>query len=98
MQTIKNIHWNRVKKVWKENERNDNIQYFGAVDNKVVPTCYAVYIPNLTRHNQGIYFIENVVTDKAYRNRGLASRVIDMAITFAKDKYCYKIILQSGSS
>ena len=87
------------EKVWKEIEENTNIQYFGAIDDgKVVSTCYAVYIPNLTRKNRGICFIENVVTDKEYKKQGLASRVIDMAISFAKEKNCYKVILQSGSS
>lgn len=85
--------------VWKEIEANANILYFGAlVDGKLVSTCYAVYIPNLTRKNRGICLIENVITDKEYRRRGLASRVIDMAITFAKDHNCYKVILQSGAA
>lgn len=58
--------------VWKEIEADANIRYFGAVDDgKVVSTCYAVYIPNLTRNNRGICFIENIVTDKAYRRLGL---------------------------
>ena len=75
----------------------DEDQYFGAIDNgKVVSTCYAVYIPNITRGNRGICFIENVVTDREYRNLGLASKVIDMAIEFAKDHHCYKVILQSS--
>ena len=83
--------------VWEDIEENGNIRYFGAVDNgRVVSTCYAVYIPNLTRGNRGICFIENIVTDREYRKRGLASRVIDMAIEFAKDHHCYKAILQSG--
>ena len=82
---------------WHEIEKNPNIRYFGAIDDdKVVATCYVVYIPNLTRGNRGICFIENVVTDKNYRKRGLASKVIDMAILFAKEKNCYKAILQSG--
>ena len=85
------------KEVWKEIEADDNIQYFGAIDDgKVVSTCYAAYIPNLTRGNRGICFVENVITDKEYRRCGLASRVIDMAIAFAKDRHCYKVILQSG--
>lgn len=85
--------------VWNKIEENPDIQYFGAVDDgKVVSTCYAVYIPNLTRGNRGICFIENVVTDKAYRNRGLASRIIDMAVAFAKEHHCYKVILQSGAA
>ncbi len=87
------------KAVWKEIENNPDIQYFGAIDNgRVVSTCYAVYIPNLTRNNRGICFIENVVTDKDYRNQGLASKIIDMAVEFAKEKGCYKAILQSGGS
>ena len=87
------------KIVWQEIEDNHDIRYFGAIDNgKVVSTCYAVYIPNLTRNNRGICFIENVVTDKDYRNRGLASKVMDMAISYAKEKGCYKVILQSGKS
>ena len=43
------------KKGWDEIEDNSNIQYFGAIDDgKVVSTCYAVYIPNLTRGSRGI--------------------------------------------
>ena len=85
------------EKVWMQIKNDPNIQYFGAIDNgKVVSTCYAVYIPNLTRGNRGICFIENVVTDKEYRKRGLASKVIDMAVEFAKEHHCYKAILQSG--
>ena len=87
------------EKVWKGIDAHGDIQYFGAVDDgRVVSTCYAVYIPNLTRNNRGICFIENVVTDKEYRRLGLASQVLDMAIAFAKDCHCYKVILQSGSN
>ena len=85
------------KIVWQEIENNPNIHYYGAVDNgRVVSTCYAVYIPNLTRNNKGVCYIENVVTDKDYRKQGLASKVIDMAVSYAKEKGCYKVILQSG--
>ena len=83
--------------MWQEIENNPDICYFETADDgKVVSCCYAVYIPNLTRNNRGICFIENLVTDKDYRNQGLASKVIDMAISYAKEKNCYKVILQSG--
>ena len=86
-------------RVWKEIESKDDIRYFGAIeDGRVVASCYAVYIPNLTRGNRGSCFIENVITDKEYRRRGPASRVMDMAIAFAKERHCYKVILQSGMS
>jgi GNAT superfamily N-acetyltransferase len=85
--------------IWKRIEGNPDIRYFGAVDDgRVVSSCYAVYIPNLTRGNRGICFIENVITDKNYRKQGLASRVINMAVAFAKERHCYKAILQSGIS
>ena len=85
--------------VWKEIEGNASIRYFGAVDGgRVVSTCYAVCIPNLTQGCRSICFVENVVTDQAYRGCGLASRVIDMAVDFAKEHHCYKVILQSGAS
>ena len=85
--------------VWKEIEGNDSIRYFGAVENgKVVSTCYAVYIPNLARGNRGICFVENAVTDREFRKQGLASKVIDMAVAFANEHHCYKVILQSGKA
>lgn len=87
------------REVWKEILNDPNISYFGALDNgKVVSTCYAVYIPNLTRGSRGICFVENVVTDANYRRQGLASRVMDMAVRFARERNCYKVILQSGAS
>ena len=87
------------REVWRGIEDNPDIRYFGAVDGgRVVSSCYAVYIPNLTRGNRGICFIENVITDKEYRKQGLASRMIDMAVSFAKERHCYKVILQSGMS
>lgn len=87
------------ERVWKEIEEDPNIQYFGAIDNgKVVSTCYAVYIPNLSRGNRGICFVENVVTDKDHRDLGLASKVMDMAVDLARERNCYKVILQSGMS
>lgn len=53
-------------------------------------------IPNLTAHGRSICFLENVVTDSAYRKQGLASKVIEMAIEDAKSHSCYKVILQSN--
>ena len=48
--------------VWRKIEENDNIRYFGAVeDSRVVSSCYAVIVPNLTRGNRPICFVENVL-------------------------------------
>ena len=87
------------RKIWKtEIEGNKKIKYFGAVENgKVISTCYCLIIPNLTRLGSSIAFVENVVTDSEYRGQGLGRKVMEMAIEFARENNCYKIILQSAS-
>ena len=93
----KNLTVENSETIWKEIEATPNIKYFGAFDNKkVVSTCYCVIIPNLTSGNRPICFLENVVTDKDYRKQGLAKKVIDKAVEFARSRNCYKVILQSG--
>ena len=86
--------------VWEEISKNPNLKYFGAVDtangNKVVSTCFTTIIPNLTAHGRSICFLENVVTDAAYRKQGLARKVIEMATEDARANNCYKVILQSN--
>ena len=87
------------RKVWQQEiEGNKNIKYFGFVeDGKVISTCYCLIIPNLTRLGSSIAFVENVVTDKDYRGQGLGRKVMEKAIEFAREKNCYKVILQSAS-
>lgn len=41
--------------------------------------------------------VENVVTDKDYRGQGLGRKVMERAIEFARQKNCYKVILESAS-
>ena len=85
--------------IWKaEIEGNKKIKYFGAVENgKVISTCYCLIIPNLTHLGSSIAFVENVVTDSEYRGQGLGRKVMEMAIEFARENNCYKVILQSAS-
>ena len=87
------------RKIWKtEIEGNKKIKYYGAVENgKVISTCYCLIIPNLTRLGSSIAFVENVVTDSKYRGQGLGRKVMEMAIEFARENNCYKVILQSAS-
>ena len=76
-----------------------NIKYFIAIENnKVISSCYLSIIPNLTRGGKSIGFLENVITDKNYRQKGIGRALIRMAINHGKVNNCYKIILQSGSA
>lgn len=66
-------------------------------DGRIVSTCVCVIIPNLTRGQRPYAFIENVVTDSAYRGRGLASACLDLAQEIAQRENCYKMMLLTGS-
>jgi len=85
------------REIWKRISNIGNIKYIGAVeDNTVISTCYIVVIPNLTSGGRSIGFIENVVTDINHRKKGIGKKVIEEAIRIAKERGCYKVILQSG--
>lgn len=66
-------------------------------DGKIVSSCVCVIIPNLTHHQQPYAFIENVITDENYRNKGLATKCLDYAKEIALKENCYKLMLLTGS-
>jgi GNAT superfamily N-acetyltransferase len=87
-----------LKKVWQNILSNQNFIYFVVEqDNLLISTCNVTIIPNLTRRGRSIGLIENVVTHREYRNRGLGKLVMETAIDFAKSNNCYKVMLLSSS-
>jgi ribosomal protein S18 acetylase RimI-like enzyme len=66
-------------------------------DGKIVSSCVCVIIPNLTHNQQPYAFVENVITDAAYRNRGLATQCLNYAKELALSENCYKLMLLTGS-
>lgn len=66
-------------------------------DGRIVSSCVCVIIPNLTHNQQPYAFVENVVTDEKYRNRGLATACLDYAKQIAEKENCYKMMLLTGS-
>ncbi|MBO5523903.1 MAG: GNAT family N-acetyltransferase, partial [Roseburia sp.] len=56
-----------------------------------------VIIPNLTRNQRPYAFVENVITDEAYRKRGLATACLNFAKELAQAENCYKMMLLTGS-
>ena len=85
------------QEIWQRIEAQENIIYLGAVEaGEVVSTCFLVIIPNLCHGGQPLCLVENVVTDAAYRRQGLGRKVLAEAIRIAREKGCYKVMLQSG--
>ena len=84
--------------LWDAIYSNPNIYYIVAeYDGLLVSTCNITIIQNLTRSTRPYALIENVVTHKQHRNKGLGKSVLYKAIDIAKEKGCYKVMLLSGS-
>lgn len=83
--------WNRIL-----NDKDHHI-IVAEEDGKIVSSCVCVIIPNLTHNQQPYAFVENVITDEAYRKKGLASQCLDYAKTIALKENCYKLMLLTGS-
>lgn len=67
------------------------------IDGKIVSSCVCVIIPNLTRNVSPYAFIENVVTNEAYRGKGYATDCLNYARKIAEENNCYKMMLLTGS-
>lgn len=87
-----------VREVWEKilSDRDHHI-IVAEEDGRIVSSCVCVIIPNLTRGQRPYAFIENVITDKEYRSRGLASACLEYARGIAERENCYKMMLLTGS-
>jgi GNAT superfamily N-acetyltransferase len=66
------------------------------VDGRLVASCILVVVPNLTRGGRPFGVIENVVTHREYRRRGIGSELLHHALDLAWEAGCYKVMLLSG--
>ena len=88
----------RLTALWETIMRDGNHHIVVAEeDGKIVSSCVCVIVPNLTHAQRPYALIENVVTDSAYRRRGLASACLAFAREIAKRENCYKLMLMTGA-
>lgn len=87
-----------IEQLWSEilNDKNHHI-IVAEEDGKIVSSCVCVIIPNFTHGQQPYAFVENVITDAAYRKKGLATACLNFAKEIAQKENCYKIMLLTGS-
>ncbi|MDH3062676.1 GNAT family N-acetyltransferase [Achromobacter insolitus] len=86
-----------VESVWSEIISSPRFRYFGVIiDGHLVASCNLTIIPNLTRACRPYGLIENVVTHRAHRNRGLGKAILARAVGVAWEQDCYKVMLMTG--
>ena len=85
-------------RLWENICRDRRLIYIGAFSGpKLVATCTAAIVPNLTRGARPYAVTENVWTHPEYRRQGLGSAVLQELLTRCRTARCYKIMLLSDS-
>ena len=83
--------------LWQSILNNPSLHYFVAEwDGQIVSTCNLTVIPNLTRGARPYGLIENVVTHRDYRGKGIGTAILKHALAFAWEQGCYKVMLLTG--
>lgn len=87
-----------IEKIWNHilEDKNHHI-IVAEEDGRIVSSCVCVIIPNLTHGQRPYAFVENVITDEAYRKKGLATACLNYAKELAVKENCYKLMLLTGS-
>jgi len=92
----KPIGIDEANKLWDSGEQQGLAYFIAADGDRVVSTLNIIIIPNLTRGGRSNAFIENVITDEEYRRKGIGKKLIEMAVQYARDKNCHKVVLLSS--
>ena len=69
--------------------------YYTNTENKIciVGSGTIIFEPKIIRNGKYVGHIEDIVVDNNFRSMGISKKIIDKLILSAKEKNCYKIIL-----
>lgn len=85
------------KRTFDEIIRSKNLHLLVAeLENEILGSIYLNIIPNLSRNSRPYAVIENVITHKDFRKRGIGRALMQRAIELATGANCYKIMLLTG--
>jgi ribosomal protein S18 acetylase RimI-like enzyme len=89
----------RAHVIWSEILNSKGVTSLLALSHgKPVASCMLMIVPNLTRGGRAFAFIENVITDRDYRRRGIGTAILNHAVDCAWKANCYKVVLTTRRS
>jgi len=83
-----------VKKMWNLFKAQTNVHALVACEGNNILSYGSIHIYRNIR-GSNIGFIEDVVTSRNHRNRGIGMKLLDALERIANENQCYKIVLQS---
>lgn len=75
----------------KKNISATGLKFFVEKDGKEVARAY-LYIMKNDLHEHPFGFMEDVFVDESLRGKGIGSQILDVLISEAKERGCYKLI------
>ena len=93
----KSYNWQAVMTFWLKYEDNDDHQVFVYErEGEVLGTATILVENKLLHYGSRVGHIEDVVVDQNKRLSGVGKALIERCVEFAKEKCCYKVILDCG--
>ena len=87
----------RAERIWSEMlARKEMAVFVSEAGARIAATCTLITAPNLLRGGRGHGFLENVETHREFRGQGHGRAVVQAALTEARARDCYHVLLQSG--
>ena len=83
--------------IWKKMKQYPDYSiYLAKYDENIIGTFALLIMDNLAHFGTPSAIIEDVAVNEKYQNRGAGKKMMEFAMTLAKAKGCYKMILSSN--